>query len=240
MTCDELRSALTSREVAFTEKPTQGGTRFQCKTGEIFNVFDTGKMSFQGKKSSFRDEIEALHNGGQPVIVDKSLIQGTPAPTQQQAGGPNKQVFVVYGHDISCRKDLELVLHRMGLEPIVLGNLPAAGDTIIEKLEKYLGEHGNVGYACVLLTPDDEGHKAGKTEDKKYRARQNVVLELGMVLAKLGRKRVAILHKESVELPSDINGLLYIGFKESIDEVKNKLYTELKAAGYSPNSNALN
>lgn len=91
----------------------------------------------------------------------------------------------------------------MGLEPIIPANLPAAGDTIIEKLERYLGEHGNVGFACILLTPDDEGHKAGKVEDRKHRARQNVVLELGMVLARIGRRRVTILHKESVELPSD-------------------------------------
>jgi predicted nucleotide-binding protein len=89
----------------------------------------------------------------------------------------------------------------MGLEPIVLANLPTSGDTVIEKLEHYLKEHGNIGFACVLLTPDDEGHKSGKPEEKKYRARQNVILELGMVLARLGRQRVAILTKESVETP---------------------------------------
>lgn len=241
MTPDELRAALTERGVDFAEKPTQSGTSFKCKTGEIFNVFETGKMSIQGKSTDLAQAIKNQYEGNEPVaIVDKSLITGGGKTAPQQQAEPSKSVFVVYGHDIACRKDLELVLHRMGLEPIVLGNLPAAGDTIIEKLENYLGAHGNVGYACVLLTPDDEGHKAGKTEDKKYRARQNVVLELGMVLAKLSRRRVAILHKESVELPSDINGLLYIGFKESIDEVKNRLYTELKAAGYNPNSNALN
>lgn len=122
---------------------------------------------------------------------------------------------------------------------MILANLPAAGDTIIEKLERYIGEHGNVGFACVLLTPDDESHKAGKTEERKYRARQSVVLELGMVLAKIGRRRVAILHKESVELPSDIHGLIYIGFQERVDEAKAKLFNELREAGYNPNPNAL-
>ena len=106
------------------------------------------------------------------------------------------------------------------MEPIVLQNLPAAGDTVIEKLERYLGEHGNVGYACVLFTPDDEGYKAGIPTEKKYRARQNVVLELGIVPARLGRRRVAILHMESGELPSDIAGLIYIPFKERVDEAK--------------------
>lgn len=66
------------------------------------------------------------------------------------------------------------------------------------------------------------------------------MLELGTVLSRIGRQRVAILYKESVELPSDINGLLYIPFKEPIDEVKAKLYTELRQAGYNPDANALN
>ena len=127
----------------------------------------------------------------------------------------------------------------MGLEPIILQNLPAAGDTIIEKLERYLGERGNVGFACVLLTPDDEGHLAGQPEQRKYRARQNVILELGMVLARLGRRRVAILHKESVELPSDIAGLIYVPYKERVGEVAAKLFQELREGGYEPNAEAL-
>ena len=105
------------------------------------------------------------------------------------------------------------------------------GDTIIEKLDQYIGQQGIAGYACVLLTPDDEGHKAGIPEEKKYRARQNVVLELGMVLARLGRRKVAILHKESVDLPSDIAGLIYMPFTERVDEVKGRLLQELRAAG---------
>ena len=172
------------------------------------------------------------------MIVDKALISGG-SPVQQPHSTP-APTFVVYGHDVASRDQLELLLRRMELTPIILGNLAAAGDTIIEKLERYLGEHGDIGFACVLLTPDDEGYKAGKPEERKYRARQNVVLELGMVLARIGRKRVAILHKESVELPSDIHGLLYIPFKEQVEEAKNRLYTELREAGYHPAPNALN
>ena len=119
------------------------------------------------------------------------------------------------------------------------GSLVGRGGPIIEKLERYLGEHGNVGFACVLLTPDDEGHRAGASEEKLYRARQNVSLELGMVLARLGRRRVAILIKESVEKPSDIAGLIYIPFKERLDEIKFGLVKELQAAGYNPRTDAL-
>ena len=170
-----------------------------------------------------------------PVVVE------APAPVHTSAAksATNKPVFIVYGHDTAAREGLELVLHKMGLEPIVLENLPADGDTVIEKLERYVGEHGDVGFACVLLTPDDEGYEAGKAGQKKYRARQNVILELGMVLARLGRQRVLILIKESVEQPSDIAGLIYRRFKERLDELKGTLFKDLQQAGYKPDPKGL-
>jgi predicted nucleotide-binding protein len=119
----------------------------------------------------------------------------------------------------------------MKLEPVILQNLPIAGDTIIEKLESNI----DVRYACVLLTPDDEGHRVGVEAEKKLRARQNVILELGMFLVRLGRKRVAILHKGDLELPSDISGLIYIRFNKRVDEVKERLGAELQEAGFPIN-----
>lgn len=118
----------------------------------------------------------------------------------------------------------------MGLNPIILANLPAAGDTIIEKLERYLAKAGDVGYACVLLTPDDFGHVKSDPAKGQARARQNVILELGMVLANLGRKRVALLLQDDVEKPSDIHGLLCLPFKTKIEEIKPRLFKELQAA----------
>ena len=91
---------------------------------------------------------------------------------------------------------------------------------IVEQLQK-LEEYGSdVGYAIVLATPDDEG-KAKSEAVYKSRVRQNVVLELGMFLSKLGREKVAILLKEApdFERPSDIHGLIYIPFQNKVDEV---------------------
>jgi predicted nucleotide-binding protein len=228
---EDLREFLRQREAQFEEDRIQSATRFRGPDGEVFCVYDTGRFVPQGNlKSALAVAIEDWTGAGATAPVRSGAVAEAPA------GQP---VFIVYGHDIAARDNLELLLRRMGVEPIILANLPAAGDTIIEKLEHYLGEHSNVGYACVLLTPDDEGNKAGKTEEKKYRARQNVVLELGMVLARLGRPRVAILHKQSVELPTDIDGLIYIGFQERLDEIKTQLFKELQAAGYEPKAAAL-
>lgn len=237
MTAEELRALLTQRQADFVEKKVQYGIQFRCSAGEIFTVYKSGKLLIQGEKTKLAEALRAGKTSGSErlgssAIAEQPVEVGT-------AVGPDRQVFIVYGHDTASRDALELLLRRMGLDPIVLQNLPAAGDTIIEKLERYLGEHGDVGYACALLTPDDEGHKAGFSQEKKYRARQNVVLELGMVLARLGRRRVAILHKESVELPSDIAGLIYISFKERPDEVKMKLFQELRNAGYNPGTGSI-
>jgi predicted nucleotide-binding protein len=233
----ELRQFLIQRQIKFTETEVQHGVKLTCSTGEIFIHYSKrGNVVVQGRQSTALSQAvqqwkESGLTPGMPV-GPSDVDEGEAAPSAQPGAGLSKDVFVVYGHDSDARDKLELLLRRMGLNPIVLLNLPAGGDTIIEKLERYLGAHSNVGFACVLLTPDDEGFATGHEDQRKYRARQNVILELGMVLARLGRPRVAILHKGSVELPSDINGLLYIPFAERVDEVASQLYKELCAAGY--------
>lgn len=142
----------------------------------------------------------------------------------------NRKIFVVYGHDDIARTQLEALLRRWDLDPIILDQQASGGQTIIEKLEEYSSE---VGYAIVLATPD-EG-KSKNEESLKARVRQNVVLELGMFLAKLGREKVAILLKESIdfEKPSDIQGLIYIPFSNKVDEVSISLIRELSRQGYN-------
>jgi hypothetical protein len=117
------------------------------------------------------------------------------------------------------------------LEPLILDQLPSEGQTIIEKLEKYTGD--DVRFAVVLATPDDEGYARGKADERKYRARQNVVFELGLLPAKLGRSRVAILleHQDQMERPSDVQGLIYLPFTDSVDETKVLLAKEMDKQG---------
>ena len=232
MNADEARAYLTHRQLRYEEREIPYGTCFRFESGEILNVYVSGKTTVQGRPTSLRDELLRLTSDG--AIVATPAAAAEPKGESRLAPALSSSVFVVYGHDEAARDGLELLLRRMGLDPIVLARLRAGGDTIIEKLERYLGENAQIGFACVLLTPDDEGHRVGHSDEKKYRARQNVVLELGMVLARLGRRRVAILHKASVELPSDIAGLIYIAFNERVEEVAGKLYGELEQAGYRP------
>lgn len=146
-----------------------------------------------------------------------------------------KQIFVVHGHDLHARDQLTLVLHELGLEPLVQARSDGGGMTIIEALERaILPPSGTVGFGIVLLTPDDVGHarSAGGTRTKP-RARQNVILELGMLIAALGRTNVAVLKKAGeLELPSDINGVLYAEFDKHVGEAVPRLAQRLLAAGF--------
>ena len=77
--------------------------------------------------------------------------------------------------------------------------------------------------------------KASKPEDAQPRARQNVVLEMGMLIAAIGRKNVAILKKGHVEVPSDAQGILYIPFNDHVKETVPKLVDRLRASGFVMN-----
>ena len=93
----------------------------------------------------------------------------------------------------------------------------------------------------MLLTPDDMGYPTGEDSDTaRPRARQNVILELGFFLGKLGRGHVAALHSgdESFERPSDYDGVLYIPIDDG-GQWQFGLVRELKAAGIEVDANRI-
>ena len=139
-------------------------------------------------------------------------------------------VFIVHGHDEAAKHAVARFVEGLGLNAIILDERVSRGQTIIEKLEQ---EASNADFAIVLLTPDDMGapkDKLDKLDELKPRARQNVVLELGYFLRGLGRERVCVLHKEEVELPSDIHGIVYVPM-DGYDGWQNKLRQEFEHAG---------
>lgn len=82
----------------------------------------------------------------------------------------------------------------------------------------------------VLVTPDDIGAAEQDPVKTKKRARQNVILELGYFIGKLGRKRVCSLYVEGVELPSDIHDVFYIPYDRN-GKWRSKLTKEIQGAG---------
>lgn len=216
----------------------QHGHQIRTAEGAIVNWYpSTGTINLQGKKET-RKQLEAAwaqytgsHSlGGVPAVAEGATLPVSiiaPATT-------NKKVFVVHGHDINSKEQLELVLHKLDLDPFVLANTGGGGLTIIEALEKEIGLNSNqTRFGIVLLTPDDMGYaKADGPENAEPRARQNVVLEMGMLIAAVGRPNVAILKKGHLEVPSDAQGIIYIPFNDHVKETVPKLADRLREAGF--------
>ena len=144
----------------------------------------------------------------------------------------SKKVFVVHGHNEAVREKVAGLLRQLDLDPVILHERPSRGRTIIEKVE----DNADVGFAVVILTPDDVGAPKDVQYDLKPRARQNVILELGFFICKLGRERVCTLKKSGVEAPSDYDGVVYTELDDG-DAWRFELVRELKAAGFDVDAN---
>jgi len=145
----------------------------------------------------------------------------------------SRDVFLIHGRDDDSKETVARFLGRLELNPIILHEQPNRGQTIIEKFEA----HSDVSFAVALLTPDDLG---GPESSRNFsqRARQNVILELGYFIGRLGRARVCALHVEGVELPSDIHGVLYVPF-DAGGAWRWKLASEIRAAGVDVDMNRI-
>jgi len=172
---------------------------------------------------SVRDRLELV-----PVAV--GVVK--PGRTAVARDRTNK-VFVVHGHDEAARESVARFLERIGIEAVILHEQATGGRTIVEKLEHY----ADVDFAVILLTPDDVGGVKTSSPDKlQPRARQNVVLELGFFVGKLGRRHVCALYKGSLELPSDYLGVGYVALDEG-GGWRLQLAKELRGAGFSVDMN---
>lgn len=125
-----------------------------------------------------------------------------------------EKVFVVHGHDEGGKHHAARFIEKLGIQAIVLEERPDAGRTIIEKFEQ---ESEHVGFALILLTPDDLATDPAIPDRTAERARQNVIFELGYFVGKLGRGRVCLLRKGKVEMPSDLQGVIYKPMNENND-----------------------
>jgi predicted nucleotide-binding protein len=157
----------------------------------------------------------------------------TPVSIKDVLGSPKtKDIFLVHGHDNEVKESVARFLSKLSLNPIILHERPDKGRTIIEKFEE---EHQSASAAVILMTADDVGASKENTGDLKSRARQNVILELGFFLGRLGRNNVCVLFDPKVEKPSDYEGVLFISLSD--DTWKLKLVRELKAAGLDVDAN---
>lgn len=153
------------------------------------------------------------------------------------APSSNAKVFIVHGHDEAMRASVEHVLDRFGVTPIVLMYEANRGQTVIEKLEQNIAD---CHCAIVLLSPDDVGSKKGDESKALGRARQNVIFEFGLVYGMLGRQKVIALKKGDVDFPTDIYGVVWVGYSDGDKHgLAANLARELKVLGYNVDLNRM-
>ena len=170
----------------------------------------------------FEDLLELQPDGTGTDIADIQgidFVLATAAP---------ESLLPCTGHDGALKYELKDYVQntlRLGA-PIIIQDEPSAGRTIIEKFEEYAADCNVV---FVLLTPDDHVATATDPNERRWRARQNVILELGYFLGKWTRKsgRVLLLHKGSIEIPSDIAGVTYIPIDAGIKSAGESIRREL-------------
>lgn len=182
---------------------------------EFINACRSGLLCSKSVFQSYLDELEESETSSASIPKNNNTFN---------------KVFIVHGHDGELKQSVARIVEKQEIDAIILSEQANKGRTIIEKFEDY----SDVSGAICLFTADDLG-KAKKDSVDNSRARQNVVLETGYFMGKLGRDHVVILADNGIEMPSDLSGVVYT----DTESWKFDLLKELKAMGYTIDSNKL-
>lgn len=185
-------------------------------------------VRLNGLKATLQERLDDM-----PSMPGASPVSGA-GFERTRVDASNRKVFIVHGHDEAAKQSVARYLTKLELEPVILHEHPSKGRTIIEKLEAHLGD---VAYVIVLLTPDDIAAPVNSPDNKSHRARQNVILELGLFIGALGRDRVCALYKSDVEIPSDYDGVVFVSMDGGGWQLE--VAKELRAAGLDVDFNKL-
>ena len=206
----------------------QGAASLQFFPGFASANYPQQQHYQEGARKNIANSIALLQEAQRVLREDLADAQHEAEPAAAHAEQPavlSRRVFVVHGHDEGARETVARFLEKIGFEPIILHEQASRNRTVIEKIEAF----HDVGFAVVLLTPDDEGCvKGGQPEP---RARQNVLLELGYFMGRLGRDKVCALKRGEVDIPSDFAGVLWVAI-DAGNGWKQALGQELEAAGH--------
>ena len=177
------------------------------------------------------DSIEKGKVKGAYLCTEKYLAKPQTVTAQSVASSSAKRrILVVCGADDEMKKAITSALSKLWLIPVLLCEEPSHGRKLLERSADY----ADVGFAVVLLSPDDFAY--AKNEDsttRKLKPRQEVVFELGYLLGKLGKANVLVFFKECLnfEPPTDFEGMKTVAF-DALDSWKLALIRELGNSGY--------
>ena len=197
-------------------------------TKRTFKIYlkEISKEMLENAQKSMRQQLREM----QKERYEDGMLMNASQEVSMKKAKEYKKVFIVHGHDNGLKQEVARLVEKQGLEAIILSEQANRCKTIIEKFE----EHSDVGAAICLFTGDDYGRTKDAEEDK-LRARQNVVFEAGFFMGKLGRENVVLIANPDIEIPSDLQGVVYT----NKDMWQTDVLRELKAIGYNVDFNKL-
>lgn len=245
MLCPDFKLGDDSGPVSVLELPLQPGDFFLAD--DTIFMIENDYASLEVPAPFAGRVVRVLAKVGDKATINTPILEIEPISNvfrkdldsydRQDDAAPqptNNAVFLVHGHNDLIREMTARAVEKVGLTAIILNEQVNRSDTIIEKLER----HANVNFAVVLMTADDVGGKKSQTPVLQDRARQNVILELGYFMGKIGRKQVCVLYEKGVELPSDYYGVVYIEIDDR-GAWRYALGKEFKEAGLQVDLNKL-
>jgi len=186
------------------------------------------------------DPRPAVPPGDAPAIAADIARDMRASVAEAASKGAPDSVFVVHGHDEPALSELETYLTSIGVTPIVLARLSESAQSLFQK---FLGIAGQARFAIVLLSADDVAASRRQYDQPgvgeralQFRARQNVILELGFFYGQLGFESVFVVAAglpvfPNFERPSDLDGVVF----EAITDPgwKKKLAQRLRQGGFA-------
>jgi predicted nucleotide-binding protein len=169
--------------------------------------------------------------------------QPSPPAERESHGAPasarTREVYLAHGRDEKWKQAVEHLLEQAGEHEIKIVNQRANERTRLaqELREDAQGSH----YAVVLLTADDVGGARLESDTEPYfstRAHQEVVFEMGFLVAALTPGRVCVLYEDGVELPCDLEGVSHVRL-DLAGTWQPKLLLHLRRAGFDYDMNKL-
>lgn len=197
---------------------------FVMESGRFKNILEEIKFKIQRIKNSSSSKL-VDSRPKEPVTIREKEIKYTEARSDEAKIQSNK-IFIVHGHDEAMKQTIARFIENLELKPIILQEQPGGSSTIIERFEA----NSDVSFAIILFSPDDLAYLDNNLGCVKYRARQNVIFEMGYFIGRLNRNRVISLCRDpaKLDLPSDYHGIIYIEY-DYMGGWKSKLFKELKA-----------
>ena len=227
-TSDCIQKAILAKKLVFPIPLAGGAAGYEWERLRHSHHFNMAKgdLDFLGDKKL------------DPASLSDMIVEQCKLKFKPNEARYSRRIFIVHGHDSDLKNELARLLDRLDFTPVILHEQPDHGKTLFDKLQSVLSD---VGFAFILLTPDDVCDTARNKADFKFRARQNVIFEHGLLIGAMGPERVLAIAKGDIEAPSDLQGFLFknIPLGGDLNSITLDLIKELKNAGYEIDTNKL-